>query len=113
VVAGAAEGVPGGGRRLGRLPRRVPPVPQPSLLADDRFRAFLVARVLAGAAQSALVYAFLLLVVDETASATFNSLFVICSILPAILFGLPAGVAVPIEGMTISSSSSKRLAKLT
>ena len=91
-------------RRLGRLPSRVPAPPRPPVLADDRFRAFMLARVLAGAAQSALVYAFLLLVVDQTASATFNSLFVICSILPAILFGLPAGVAVdefPRRGMLV------------
>lgn len=91
-------------RRLGRLPRRTPLAPKPSLLADERFRAFWTARVLAGAAQSALVYAFLLLVVDQTNSATSNSLFVICSILPAILFGLPAGVAVdefPRRGMLV------------
>ena len=92
-------------RRLGRLPRRTPAEPKPSLLADERFRAFWVARVLAGAAQSALVYAFLLLVADQTDSATFNSLFVICSILPAILFGLPAGVVVdefPRRGMLVA-----------
>jgi MFS family permease len=105
VPVSEADAAPVGGRRLGRLPRRVPPEPHPPLMADDRFRAFLVARVLAGAAQSALVYAFLLLVVDQTASATFNSLFVICSILPAIVFGLPAGVAVdefPRRGMLIA-----------
>ena len=81
-------------RRLGRLPRRPPTEPKPPLLNDETFRAFWTARVLAGAAQSALVYAFLLLVADQTDSATFNSLFVICSILPAILFGLPAGAAI-------------------
>lgn len=91
-------------RRLGRLPRRVPRPPRPSLLTDERFRAFWLARVLAGAAQSALVYAFLLLVADQTDSATVTSLFVICSIVPTIVFGLPAGVVVdefPLRGMLV------------
>jgi MFS family permease len=63
-----------------------------SLLADERFRAFWIARVLASAAHGALIYAFLLIVADQTDRAAFNSLFVVCAILPSILFGLPAGV---------------------
>jgi MFS family permease len=41
-----------------------------------------------------MLYAFLLMVVDRSDLAVSNALFVACSIVPAILFGLPAGVAV-------------------
>lgn len=40
------------------------------------------------------MYGLLVLVVDSTDSSIYNSIFVVCSVIPAILFGLPAGVAV-------------------
>jgi hypothetical protein len=46
------------------------------------------------AAQGALMYGLLVLVVDTTDSSVYNSIFVVCAVIPAILFGLPAGVAV-------------------
>ncbi len=79
-------------RRL--LPRRARQPRQPSLLADERFRAYWLSRVTSQTAQNALIYAFLLIVADRAERATVNSLFVLCSIVPAIIFGLPAGIAV-------------------
>jgi len=71
--------------------------PKPSsLLKDETFRIFWLSRVMAQTAQGALIYAFLLIVADRTDSATFNSLFVICSIVPSIAFGLPAGIVVDV-----------------
>jgi len=80
------------------------PVPDATsrLLSDERFRIFWLARVCAAAAHGALIYAFLLLVADQTHSAVYSSLFVVCAIVPSILFGLPAGVVVdqfPRRGM--------------
>jgi MFS family permease len=45
-------------------------------------------------AQGALAYALLIIVVDRTDASFFNSLFVVSAILPALAFGLPAGVVV-------------------
>lgn len=94
--AGSAEDLPNAIRpRGGRLPRlaRRPRSPKaPSLLADERFRIFWLSRLAVQSAQGALLYAFLLIVADRTDSATANSLFVICSIIPSIAFGLPAGI---------------------
>lgn len=75
-------------RRLGRGPR------QPSLLAQEPFRLFWFSRLLTQTAQGALVYALLILVVDETDASFYNSLFVICAIIPSLAFGLPAGIVV-------------------
>lgn len=85
------------GQAAGRMVRRGarPRAPkQPPLLHDERFRVFWLARLATQTAQGALLYAFLLIVADRTGSATYNSLFVICSILPSIVFGLPAGIVV-------------------
>ncbi|HEX5500603.1 MAG TPA: MFS transporter, partial [Thermomicrobiales bacterium] len=65
-----------------------------SLLHDDAFRWFWIAKLASQTAQGALLYAFLLMVADRSDRALSNALFVACSIVPAILFGLPAGVAV-------------------
>jgi MFS family permease len=65
-----------------------------SLLHDDVFRWFWIAKLASQTAQGAMLYAFLLLVADQSDRALSNALFVACSIVPAILFGLPAGVAV-------------------
>jgi MFS family permease len=78
------------------------PLATGKLLDDDRFRAFWLARVCAAGAHGALIYAFLLLVADLTDRAAFTSIFVICAIVPGILFGLPAGIVAdqfPLRGM--------------
>lgn len=67
---------------------------QSSLFDDPNFLAFWLSRFLVQAAQGALMYGLLVLVVDSTDSSVFSSIFVVCSVIPAILFGLPAGVAV-------------------
>lgn len=76
-----------------------------SLLTDERFRSFWIARVLSSAAHGALVYAFLLLVADQTDRAAYNSLYVICALIPSVVFGLPAGIATdqfPRRGMLVA-----------
>ena len=87
-----AEPEPAHDRRL--LSRRAKPPKQPSLMMNEEFRAYWLSRVTSQSAQNALIYAFLLIVADRAERATFNSLFVICSIIPAIIFGLPAGITV-------------------
>lgn len=68
----------------------------PSTSAASRtrhgFRRFWYARVLAQTAQGALLYGLLILLVDQTRSGIWTSLFVITSIIPALLFGLLGGV---------------------
>ncbi len=86
------------------LPREVPTEPPeksapldsppPSLFTNPHFQAFWTSRLLVQIAQGAMMYALLVLVVDTAGSSFYNSVFVICAVLPAILFGLPAGVAV-------------------
>jgi MFS family permease len=65
-----------------------------SLFNSDRFLAFWLSRFLGQIAQGALMYGLLVLVVDTTDSSVYNSIFVVCAVIPAIFFGLPAGVAV-------------------
>ncbi len=36
-----------------------------------------------------MLYAFFIIVADRTDAASFNALFVVCSSIPSILFGLP------------------------
>ena len=76
------------GRRTGRAPR------QPSLLSQEVYRLWWISRILTQTAQGALVYALLIIVVDETDASFYNSLFVICAIIPSLAFGLPAGIVV-------------------
>ena len=68
--------------------------PKSSLFENPTFLAFWLSRFLVQAAQGALMYGLLVLVVDSTDSSVYNSIFVVCAVIPAILFGLPAGVAV-------------------
>jgi MFS family permease len=63
-----------------------------SLFKLPAFQMLWFSRLLGQIGQGALIYGLLIIVVDRTDSSFYNSLFVICSILPAIFFGLPAGV---------------------
>ena len=65
-----------------------------SLLSDPDFRCFWFSRLLSQTAQGAMLYALLILVTDLTDASIYTSLFVICAIVPAVLFGLPAGISV-------------------
>jgi MFS family permease len=47
--------------------------------------------VLSQTAQGALLYGLLILIVDQTSSSIWSSLFVICSIIPSLLLGLVGG----------------------
>jgi MFS family permease len=84
-------------RRL-RLPKNVrnrrPQVKESSLLDDVDFRMLWLSRLLSQTAQGALLYALLILVVDLSNRSFYNSLFVACSNIPSIAFGLPAGLVV-------------------
>ena len=81
-------------RTLLRRGRLQPRSEGPSLFDDLDFRVLWLSRLLSQTAQGALLYALLILVVDLSDRTIFNSLFVICSILPSIAFGLPAGIVV-------------------
>lgn len=59
---------------------------------DPDFRTLWTSRLLAQTAQGALLYALLILVVDLSNRSFFNALFVASSNIPAIVFGLPAGL---------------------
>ncbi|CAN5837027.1 MFS transporter [soil metagenome] len=67
---------------------------QSSLFHNPGFLAFWLSRLFGQIAQGAMMYGLLVLVVDSTSSSFYNSIFVVCAILPSIIFGLPAGVAV-------------------
>lgn len=83
------------GSRSKRKRRRLPRTPrQPSLFTIDGFRAYWVSRLLTQTAQGALMYAMLIVVADRTGASFYSSLFVVCAIVPSILFGLPAGIVV-------------------
>ena len=75
-------------------PSARPGEPLPSLWESPTFLAFWLSRFLSQTGQGALMYGLLVLLVDQTDSSMLNSIFVICAIVPAIFFGLPAGVAV-------------------
>src|SRR5215216_3684127 len=64
------------------------------LLRNVTFRNFWLSRLLSQIGQGALMYALLIIVVDRTDDSFYNSVFVICAIIPSIVFGLPAGVVV-------------------
>jgi MFS family permease len=66
----------------------------PTLLSQDTYRYFWISRLLTQTAQGALMYALLIILVDATDASFYNSVFVICAILPSLAFGLPAGIAV-------------------
>jgi MFS family permease len=64
------------------------------LLQNVAFRNYWLSRLLSQIAQGALMYGLLIIVVDRTDQPFYNSVFVVCAIIPSILFGLPAGVTV-------------------
>jgi MFS family permease len=64
------------------------------LLRNVTFRNFWLSRLLSQIGQGALMYALLIIVVDRTDQSFYNSVFVVCAIIPSIVFGLPAGVVV-------------------
>ncbi|HRA48005.1 MAG TPA: MFS transporter [Thermomicrobiales bacterium] len=65
-----------------------------TLLGDPVFARFWLSRFCSQTAQGAILYALLILIADKTDRSIYTSLFVICAILPAVLFGLPAGISV-------------------
>ena len=83
--------------------RRVSPAPvagwanrrvRATLLGDPLYAKFWWSRLLCQTSQGAILYGLLILVTDLTDASIYTSLFVICAIVPAILFGLPAGISV-------------------
>lgn len=97
AASGAASARAGAGRGIGarRRPaaRRATPA-HPPLLQDEGFRTFWLTRLTTQTAQGAMLYAFFIIVADRTDAASFNALFVVCSSIPSILFGLPGGIVV-------------------
>jgi len=63
------------------------------LLGNPRFRRLLESRVLGQTAQNAMMYALLILVVEETGSSVQSVILVAAFTLPGIVFSLPAGTA--------------------
>src|SRR3990170_4298955 len=61
------------------------------LLANSRFRRLMEARAVAQTGQNAMLYALLILVVNETASSIHSTLLVTAWMLPCIVLGVPAG----------------------
>lgn len=91
-------------RTLLRRGRPTPKKSEPSLLDDLDFRVLWLSRLFSQTAQGSLLYALLILVIDLSDRSVFTSLFVICSILPSIVFALPAGIVVdtvPRRGLLI------------
>ncbi|HEY7035663.1 MAG TPA: MFS transporter [Thermomicrobiales bacterium] len=94
-LGGASLAVAQAGTRLPvATPAKRAVAKQPSLLRDEAFFLFWLSRLLTQTGQGALVYALLIIVVDRTDASFFNSLFVVSAILPALAFGLPAGIVV-------------------
>lgn len=63
------------------------------LLDDGAYRAWWISRLLSQTAQAALLYGLLILIIDQTDRSIYTSLFVVCSIVPSLLFGLIGGWA--------------------
>ena len=63
-----------------------------SLLHDEPFRIWWLTRFACQTAQGALLYALLIIVVDRTDASFYSSLFVVASLAPALVFGLPGGI---------------------
>jgi hypothetical protein len=65
-----------------------------TMLGDPVYGKFWLSRLLGQTAQGAILYALLILITDQTDTSIYTSFFVICAIVPAMLFGLPAGISV-------------------
>lgn len=95
LVVGAARltgaAIVGGARGTNWLAHRFLPIDQP-LLRERTFRDFWLSRLFVQLGQGMMLYALLVLVVDLSGSSFYNALFVNCSILPAIIFGIPGGI---------------------
>jgi MFS family permease len=63
------------------------------LLANARFRRLIESRLLGQTAQNAMLYALLILVVEETGSSVQSAILVAAFTLPGIVLSLPAGAA--------------------
>lgn len=61
------------------------------LLANHSFRRLVESRAVGQIAQNALLYALLILVVEETGSSIHSTLLVTAFIMPSIVLGIPAG----------------------
>ena len=61
------------------------------LLKEPVFRAWWNARLLSQTAQAALLYGLLILITHRTERSIYASLFVVCSIVPSLAFGLLGG----------------------
>jgi MFS family permease len=92
AIGGSGAGLPA--RTSSTAPAKRTVVKQPSLLREEAFLLFWVCRLITQTAQGALVYALLIILVDRTDASFFNSLFVVSAIVPALAFGLPAGIVV-------------------
>lgn len=77
----------------GWLVTRLVPIGHP-LFADHAFRTFWLSRLAVQTAQGALLYGLLIVVADRTDATFFSALFVACSIIPSVVFGLPGGIVV-------------------
>lgn len=64
----------------------------PTAVADLRFRLLLGAKACVDVAENALIYALLIAVVVRSGSGIASTLLVVALTVPAILFGLPAGI---------------------
>jgi hypothetical protein len=65
-----------------------------SLLGDPVYSNYWLSRLFSQTAQGAILYALLILITDQTDKSIYTSFFVICAIVPALFFGLPAGISV-------------------
>jgi MFS family permease len=74
---------------------KIVPINHP-LLRQEPFRAFWLSRFIGQAAQGAVLYALLIVIVDRTDDPFFGSLFVACSIVPSLILGLPGGLVVDV-----------------
>src|SRR4051812_23981885 len=62
-----------------------------NLLTRLPYRAYWLARLAGQTAQGALMYGLLVLIADQTQKSIYGSLFVACSIVPSLMFGLIGG----------------------
>lgn len=90
---GTANGLRTMGSLLAWLVGRLIPYNHP-LLQQAAFRTFWLSRLAIQTAQGALLYTLLIVVADRTDASFYNALFVACSIVPSIIFGLPGGIVV-------------------